>query len=649
MAHLAAERLREKIPEIMHRWEERVRAEVPAARDEGTAVLRDHLPEMLEVMARILADEVDTATAARDFGYIISHGSERAALLLYTLEQMILECQVLQEVVFIALEPEHLLGLRDRTIVVSYLGGVLRYAAGAYARVQTEETRTRDALYRAMIEDVHDYAIFLIARDGRIARWNAGAERITGFSEEEAVDQPVDILFTPEDRAAGAPQRELAEAAAHGRAGDNRWQQKKDGSQYWAEGVTTALRDAAGEAVAFCKVMRDGTRQKQLEEDLRDRVEALNHADQAKDTFLAMLGHELRNPLSAASNALYILQQSIGPAAAAAGPLGILERQVAQMGRLVNDLLDVARVTQGRIRIETRPVQVDRLVAAVVNSWQDRIARKGLEVHFHAEPGLVVAGDAFRLEQVVSNLISNAVRYTRAGEITVRARRTGKSAEIAIRDTGEGISADVLPHVFELFSQGEVPLARSEGGLGVGLTIVAQVVERHGGRVTAQSEGPGQGSVFTVTLPLWQDGPPEMGVPATSSDSGASEPLRVLVVDDNRDAADALVEILEMWGHTAAPAYDGYGALDAARRIRPHTALLDIGLPGLDGYAVAARLREDPMLARTRIIALTGYGQAEDQHRIQDAGFDGFLLKPVNLEALQALLHADSPPPAPDA
>jgi PAS domain S-box-containing protein len=637
MPQNVAARLRRLIPEIMRRWDERVRAEIPAAEHQEKSVLHDHLAEMLEVMAKVLEDRTDPATAALDLGFIITHGTDRAAIPAYTLEQMILECQVLQEVVFVVVESEHSMELPDRVMIIAYLGSVVRQAAGAFARAQTQEARARDTVYRAMVEEVRDYAILFIDRDGRVDRWNAGAQRITGFTEEEIVGQPAALLFTPEDRAAGVPQKELAQAAAAGRASDDRWQQRKDGARYWAQGVTTGIRDDAGSLVGFCKVMRDGTHQKHLEEDLRTRVEELNHADRAKNQFLAMLAHELRNPLGAASNALYLLQMSAGPESASRRPLATLERQLTQMSRLVGDLLDVARVTQGKVRIERRPMDLSLVTTTAVRSWEAQIRAKGLEVHLDGEPGIIIDGDAFRMEQLVANLLNNAVKYTQQGSISIVLRRRDGEAELTVRDTGIGMDPDTLPHIFELFSQGDVALARSEGGLGVGLTIARQIVEMHGGHITAHSAGPGQGSSLTATLPLWSGDLPAEEVIGSESRPTAHS-LRVLVVEDNRDAADALVEILEIWGHTARSVYDGTAALEAALELRPDVALLDIGLPGMDGYEVAASLRDQAELAEMRVVALTGYGQTEDLQRLKAARFDDHLLKPVDLKALQAVL-----------
>jgi PAS domain S-box-containing protein len=633
-------RLRNLIPEIMHRWDARVRAEIPAAEHQRTSVLHDHLAKMLEVMAKVLADRTDPATAAMDLGYIITHGVERAGISDYTLEQMILECQVLQEVVFILLESERALDVEDRVAIIAYFGGVLRQAAGAFARTQQKERRARDAVYRTMVEDVRDYAIFFVDPEGRVNRWNAGAQRITGFTEEDILDQPASLLFTPEDRAAGVPEKELAQAAATGRAGDDRWQQKKDGSLYWAQGVTTGLRSDDGHLVGFCKVMRDGTRQKQLEEDLRARVEDLNHADRAKNQFLAMLGHELRNPIGVASNALYLLRISAGEMPALQRPLESLERQMGHMSRLVNDLLDVARVTQGKVRIEKNPVRLDQVATAAMQGWREQIEAKGLEIRYGGEPDVVVTGDAFRLEQVMTNLLNNALKYTERGSISVTLRGHGDEAELTVSDTGIGMPAETLAHAFDLFSQGNVSLARSQGGLGVGLTIVQQIVELHGGRVAAHSPGPDQGSAGIITLPRWQ-GNPAAADAAAAADDASAHPMRVLVVEDNRDAAAALVEILEIWGHTARAVHDGRAALDDAVELRPQVVLLDIGLPGMDGFAVAAWLRERPELAGTRLIGLTGYDQADDQRRIKASGFDEYLLKPVDLKKLKSLLNED--------
>jgi CheY-like chemotaxis protein len=307
------------------------------------------------------------------------------------------------------------------------------------------------------------------------------------------------------------------------------------------------------------------------------------------------------------------------------------------MSRLVDDLLDVTRVTSGKVRLEQEPLALDAVVSSALEGLQRAIGEKGLKVFYDGDPQVWVLGDALRLEQVAMNLIENAVKYTARGEVHVAVRRNGEGAELTVRDTGTGIAPEMLPRVFDLFSQAGVALDRSQGGLGIGLTIVRRLVELHGGRVTADSPGLGYGSTFTVSLPALA-GHEARRKEAPAEPARACRHLRILVVDDNTDAAEALVEILRMWGHTAWSVHDGLAALKEAQEGQPDVALLDIGLPRMDGYEVARRLRDEARLAALKIIAVTGYGQDSDRQKARAARFDNHLVKPVPLDALEQLL-----------
>jgi PAS domain S-box-containing protein len=379
--------------------------------------------------------------------------------------------------------------------------------------------------------------------------------------------------------------------------------------------------------------------------------EALREADRRKDEFLAMLAHELRNPLAPIRTANRILQEA-GPA----DPLfernrGIIERQVEKMARLVDDLLDVSRITRGQVRLERGPADLREVVAHAVEAAHPLIEAQGHELSLCLpEAPVVIEADRLRLEQVVTNLLNNAARYTDCGgRITAELQRAGSEAVLRVRDTGRGIGPELLPHVFELFTQGERGLDRSQGGVGIGLTLVKRLVELHGGTVDAMSDGPGRGAEFIVRLPIGtaldEEGganrpdPHERSAGAVCGSSAAmGRSRRVLVVDDNRDGADALVELLELWGYEAHAVYDGARALEAARRLRPAVVFLDIGMPGTDGYQVARQLRGDPELRSAALVALTGYGRSEDRERAAEAGFDLHLTKPVDPRRIRAFL-----------
>jgi PAS domain S-box-containing protein len=358
----------------------------------------------------------------------------------------------------------------------------------------------------------------------------------------------------------------------------------------------------------------------------------LETADRQKDEFLAMLAHELRNPLAPIRSAAEVLARTAPAATHAHSAVNVVQRQVGILVRLVDDLLDVSRITQGRIELKRKPIKLADVIAQAVETVDPLIKerRHGLSVTSHGM--LRVNGDAARLVQCVANVLTNAAKYTDpGGEIRVESRADGGEAVLAITDNGVGIPAALLPHLFELFVQSARTLDRSQGGLGIGLSVVKRLIEMHGGDVTASSRGTGLGATFEIRLPLAaaQDEPAEVAAHATPSKR------RVLVVDDNADAANTLAMLLGLDGHEVRAVYSANAALDAAQAFEPDVVLLDIGLPEMDGYEVARRIREQPALAGLRLVALTGYGQTEDKQRTRAAGFDDHLVKPVEMRALQ--------------
>jgi two-component system CheB/CheR fusion protein len=392
-------------------------------------------------------------------------------------------------------------------------------------------------------------------------------------------------------------------------------------------------------------------RRKHLEDELRE-------ADRRKDEFLAMLGHELRNPLAPIRNAVEILRMLASNDPRLQRVEEMIDRQVKHLARLVDDLLDVSRITRGKVQLSTASVDLAAVVARAVDASRPLIESRCHELTVTLPPGpVVVEADATRLGQVVGNLLSNAAKYTpESGHIRLTVevapspqppspgeRGAMGEAVLRVRDDGIGITADLLPRVFDLFTQGDQSLARSEGGLGIGLTLVKRLVEMHGGTVEARSEGMGRGSEFVVRLPCplslaLGPLPDTRDLGQGTRDKGQGSGLRILVVDDNADAAESLALLLLGAGHEVHTAHDGPAALEAARAIRPDAVVLDIGLPRMDGYEVARRLCGEPGLARPLLVALTGYGQEEDRRRVEEAGFDAYLVKPAEPETLRALL-----------
>jgi signal transduction histidine kinase/ActR/RegA family two-component response regulator len=396
---------------------------------------------------------------------------------------------------------------------------------------------------------------------------------------------------------------------------------------------------------ALLASLRDVTERKRLEAELRRKAEALAEADRRKDEFLAMLAHELRNPLAPILNAAQVMRLSGDDPAVLARMRDVVEHQVRHLARLVDDLLDVSRLTRGKVRLRREPVDLSSLVARVVEAARPVMEARRHELTVDVQAGpLRLEADPTRLGQVLANLLDNAAKYTDpGGTVHLWAGREGDEVVVKVRDDGIGISAEMLPRVFDMFAQADCSLDRSRGGLGIGLTLVKSLVAMHGGSVHARSDGPGRGCEVVVRLPA----PKSAGLDGTGAPPQAGshpEVLRhILVVDDNQSSADSLALLLQLSGHDTRVAYSGPEALDIAAAFRPDVVLLDIGLPEMDGFEVARRLREREDSGRAILVAVTGYGQEEVRQRAKEVGFDNHLLKPLDLDALLSVLN----PPVP--
>lgn len=494
--------------------------------------------------------------------------------------------------------------------------------------------RHSEERFRLLVEGVKDYAIFLLDPEGYVSSWNLGAERIKGYRADEIIGRHFSVFYPPERIEEKWPEHELEVAQKDGRFEEEGWRLRKDGTTFWANIIITALYDEHGKIWAFAKVTRDMTERK--------RIEALETAERQMTEFLAMLSHELRNPLAPIRNAIYMLQMKHLDDPELRWSRDVIDRQVTHLTRLIDDLLEVSRIISGSIRLQREQWDIAAIVTGAIESTRPLMdaRRHTLEVILPSR-ALLVHGDSTRLVQVLVNLLNNAAKYTpEGGRVTLSVTEQENRVRISVHDTGAGIPADLLDKVFDLFTQGERTLDRSDGGLGIGLTLVRRLVEMHDGNVQAFSAGPGQGSEFVVDLPLVNEATEgeDQETEAVQKKAAKQHDFRVLVVDDNMDAATSMMMFLKIWGYNARIAHDGISALETVKAYHPHVVLLDIGLPGLNGYEVAERLQQSGKLEHMVLIALTGYGQEEDRRRTEAAGFLHHLVKPVEPAMLEKLL-----------
>jgi signal transduction histidine kinase/CheY-like chemotaxis protein len=411
--------------------------------------------------------------------------------------------------------------------------------------------------------------------------------------------------------------------------------ERPDGQRRTSLAYANPIYDESNNLIGAVNVLVDISDRKLAEE-------ALKQADRSKNEFLATLAHELRNPLAPIRAAVRILQLKADPTPESQSALEVIDRQTRQMTRLIDDLLDIARITSNKLSLRTERVELGELLGAAVETSRPLIEQRGLSmtVDSPSEP-VYLEGDFVRLAQIVANLLNNAAKYTdHGGQIFLAATVTEANVNISVRDTGIGIPAEVLPQIFEMFAQANLASVGARGGLGIGLTLVRRLVEMHGGSITASSAGANRGSEFVVRLPL-TSAPTTTAPQLQYVDEVASGRLashRILVVDDNRDSAESLGLLLRLMGHDVRSVYDGVQALEAAKEFRPRVVLLDIGLPDIPGYEVARRLKEETLGEGTIVIAISGWGRDSDKANSEAAGFDHHLVKPVEADSLSKLL-----------
>ncbi len=493
----------------------------------------------------------------------------------------------------------------------------------------------------AAIVDSSDDAIVSKTLEGRILSWNRGATRIFGYQPEEVIGKPITIIIPPELH---PQEQQILEKLRRGERIDHfdTVRVAKDGRRIAISLTVSPVRSADGTVIAASKIARDVTERKLAEEKLRASEEALRLADRRKDEFLALLAHELRNPLAPIRYALAANRKPGRTPEQRRQGDEIIERQVAHMSRLLDDLLDISRITRGTLELKRARAELTSVIGAAIETARPMLDEKQhtLVLDLPTQP-LQLEADAMRLAQVFSNLLINAAKYTDpGGRIQLRAVRERSDVVVSVSDNGIGIPAELLPRVFNMFFQSHSALARAEGGLGVGLSLVQGLVRLHGGSVEARSDGSGRGSEFVVRLPLGIARPETAEVAAEAEPLTADAGLKILVVDDNRDAADTCAMLLEASGHHVQTAYTGRQALELARAFRPHALLLDISLPDVDGYSLAEQVRAMPWGRGAVLVAVTGWGQEQDRQRAVAAGFDQHLVKPISADTVETLLHS---------
>jgi len=515
--------------------------------------------------------------------------------------------------------------------------------------------------FRLLVENIKDYAIFMIDTQGRVASWNSGAEHALGYSADEIVGQPAACFFVSEGAGDAVFAREMKEAQATGRATSTGWRARKNGQHMYVEGVLSAVRDEEGRLLGYAKLMKDVTdkrradaeREHLLQSERTARGEA-ERSSRMKDEFLATLGHELRTPLNAILGWSQVLRR-VGDNAEVGEGLKVIERNARAQAQIIEDLLDMSSIISGKVRLEMRKVDLASVLEASVNAVRPAAETKGIELRLELDPTIgAVRGDPNRLQQVFWNLLTNAVKFTpKAGRVSVTLGRANSHSKISVEDSGEGIDPVFLPYIFERFRQADASTSRRHGGLGIGLSIVKQLVELHGGSIHASSLGNGTGSTFTVELPVMaldtdaraHSGPSQ--VPARSlseqgedySPSTSLEGVRVLVVDDEADARALIERVLQECEAKVTTAGSAKEAFEYVEREAPDILLSDIGMPKEDGYSLMRRIRNlSGGASQIPAIALTAYARAEDRAKALQAGYQLHLAKPVEPVKLIAMV-----------
>jgi two-component system CheB/CheR fusion protein len=527
---------------------------------------------------------------------------------------------------------------------VAVVGAFLDVTLRKQSERELIEARER---FRILIESAKDFAIFQLDLKGNVASWNSGAEHILGWSEKEILGQSGDRVFTPEDRHARVPEQEQRLALDTGRAMDERWHIRKDGTRFWASGVLSVVVDRGGQVTGFVKIMRDVTDRKQTEDRLRaaileaEEAQAVaTRANRAKDDFISIVSHELRTPLNTIRLWARMLRNTKLADKDRAEGVEVIERAAIAQQRVIDDLFDVSRIASGKLQLAVRDTRLAEAIHGAVESIEPIARGRGiaLAADIAADIG-VVRADPGRIQQIVWNLLSNAVKFTPAGgRVQVQAKREANLVLICVKDSGIGIRSEFLPRVFDRFRQAEVGSSRAHGGLGLGLAIAKQLTELHDGTIEVASDGEGKGTSFTVKLPLPRQTLSEDQAHPGQASIADLNGVDILLVEDEALTRDTMRRLLEARNAKVRAVDSVSAARDALATRAPDLVISDIGLPGEDGYAFIKHLRSQSVAVAIPAIAVTAFARAEDRQNVLAAGFDEHLPKPVDADQLVSLV-----------
>jgi PAS domain S-box-containing protein len=498
------------------------------------------------------------------------------------------------------------------------------------------QLREANAVFARVVDSLRNYAVVLMDTRGVIRSWNQAAREIFGFDAGQLLGQSADCLFTPEDRAAGVFQREMADALRKGKADDNRWMLRSDGLRLWAEGVLVPLYGDNREHSGFSKIIRDATSDYRDAEALRAAKEEAERANQAKDRFLAVLSHELRTPLSPIATAAHLLERTAEVPEKYRHLLPMIQRNVALEARLIEDLLDLTAISAGKVSLKPKPVDMHHLVQVVLDMLEGQVKDKRLDLRLQLEARQPhVTADEARIQQVLWNLLRNAIKFTPdEGLVAVRTRSDGTWFVLEVEDSGIGIEPEALPRIFTAFEQADREVSQRFGGLGLGLAIARGLVAEHKGELAVASRGRGLGATFTLRLRSHISAEALTGgevLPVPDADEGG---WRLLLVEDNHDAAETIVMCMESYGYQVTHVATCADAVRTARQGEFDIVLTDLGLPDGSGIDVGRALSQ-----ALPVVALSGYGATPDLQRSAMAGFSGHLVKPADPESIHAALQ----------